>query len=749
MAKCSISAFSDSMNGLKIHYDRSTQTFDAHDNTMSDLRGDNLFNCQKGKMFMQGNFELNPVQRYADSLNVLKQTMLKQEIIFRKQVYELHRLYSIQKTLMDDLDSTTFDRFNLSKASKISSSMGFTNLTKNKVLPQAAYKDLLKEHQGTFSDLPHGHLNLQLPADQYISHVVIDLPNKEDVCNQSKELPEVERSLVGEFVDLEEVELTLSVGEHTSSKGCRNRSANNKETYSCPEVIDLEESLGRESLDDAKTSSALSFAAPMNYSRHSQVYVPSNSVVLRSGKNDLAPGIAMSGSIVDRRGSYWEPISIDRDTGSDVLQQNLFTNRQQVPTCKAREIDLNGVQFDDLSCCSKGPMVAYPSTASSSGSFHALLGKFHDSSPNAATCWKKPSDECSNKTSNMFRQGDVMDLSLMDNCTDDNSKEIQARNLEENSRNEVVYIDLESAPSPPVDLCEGIGSHNGNSRGLSPEHQDDLSRDRNHANVATAYSTCEKSEEQDTISCPHPSQIKVQDGCCNQSPASLKSDCLTDSSSGVKTAQYGTQMGSSNLYAFNKLAKLKLESQISGTNLSEPDLRSSDGSKSSHQHNDKDAEEPAEVDVLIQRAAEALLHISLGGSAGHQDCSSEAGLHEMEIVKGRREYSSDSFESITLGLKESSLEDYSVSSKLFEVNETEDFGFKLRRGRRLKDFRKDILPTLASLSRHEICEDINIFEGVIRSREYRKMRSKMGNGDNWCMPVRSRRSRVSCVRRRN
>lgn len=78
-----------------------------------------------------------------------------------------------------------------------------------------------------------------------------------------------------------------------------------------------------------------------------------------------------------------------------------------------------------------------------------------------------------------------------------------------------------------------------------------------------------------------------------------------------------------------------------------------------------------------------------------------------------------------------------MSSKAYEVNTTatgkKDFGFRLKRGRRFKDFQKEILPGLASLSRHEIQEDINILKAVLRSREYWKIRARMGDQSSWCV----------------
>lgn len=40
----------------------------------------------------------------------MKNTMMKQEEIFRFQVHELHRLYRVQKTLMDELESRKMKR---------------------------------------------------------------------------------------------------------------------------------------------------------------------------------------------------------------------------------------------------------------------------------------------------------------------------------------------------------------------------------------------------------------------------------------------------------------------------------------------------------------------------------------------------------------------------------------------------------------------------------------------------------------
>ncbi|KAL4592487.1 hypothetical protein LXL04_005484 [Taraxacum kok-saghyz] len=157
----------------------------------------------------------------------------------------------------------------------------------------------------------------------------------------------------------------------------------------------------------------------------------------------------------------------------------------------------------------------------------------------------------------------------------------------------------------------------------------------------------------------------------------------------------------------------------------------------------------------IQKAANSLVLISLQQiSTTNHDSESKSGSNDTKIKNPnpRRSSSIDSYESLVLKLEETSVDEDCVTSKAFDVTklgETEignRNGIKLKRGRRLKDFQKDILPTLSSLSRHEIWEDIKILEGVIRSREYKRLqKEKRGNGENWFTPVKSKRSKVNYV----
>ncbi|KAK9276884.1 hypothetical protein L1049_006421 [Liquidambar formosana] len=724
-------------------------------------------------MLMSGDFDLNSFQRYADLVKEeLKQTMLNQEVIFRNQVCELHRLYSTQKSLMEDLSWKEFNEYNSWKAAAHPALKPYASSAKYKVLAeerkfsntsmvgltQSKNQDLLEDRQGISYKFQHGllgfqqrPLDLRLPAEQYISHVDKDFPMKGKVLDSLKESGEVKCSLFGDNVcDRGEVKLSLRIGEEGRVKRAGNRSWYNEKT-SCwsQDVIDLEESIEGVSNEDAEPVSA-----PTIYSgdRHDlQGPVLSDPIFSKSVKKDPAQEI----TLVDGSGSCQDHNLFNqgfKECHGDVPCINMLTKKQQLTSFEAGHFDLNKVQFDDSSSYSNDPEVAYPSTASSSGILHGSVGEFQEGTCPTLTCWRKSNDYCLNETSETRRQDDALNPALMDSHGKDNGTEIRASyaKFKGYSGSEVGSIDLESVSGPPLDPFEDLGSGSSNSENanvdLPLELPNGLLHNQNCTHVATTQVNAAKSEGQDVVSsCPYESQNTVQATPC-------KSDCVPDNnSSSLKTMQSEIELGDSNLSASNEFPEIQLRPEVSEIPSVEPDLRSSDSSESKHQCYNKKTEEATEVDVLIQKAAESLIQLSLEISVCYPDCFLKAGLNEMEHnEKKQPEYSSDSFESNVLKLTECSADDFSVSSKPFEVNEmeTKDFGFKLRRGRRLKDFQRDILPGLASLSRHEIREDINIMEGVIRSREYRRIQASMGHGESWFAPTRSRRTRRNHVGRR-
>ncbi|XP_019164853.1 PREDICTED: uncharacterized protein LOC109161007 isoform X2 [Ipomoea nil] len=85
----------------------------------------------------------------------------------------------------------------------------------------------------------------------------------------------------------------------------------------------------------------------------------------------------------------------------------------------------------------------------------------------------------------------------------------------------------------------------------------------------------------------------------------------------------------------------------------------------------------------------------------------------------------DYFEAMTLQLTETKEEDYMPKPFIPEFQYADDIGAtsvpnrprrgQSRRGRQRRDFQRDILPGLASLSRHEVTEDIQTFGGLMRA----------------------------------
>lgn len=82
----------------------------------------------------------------------------------------------------------------------------------------------------------------------------------------------------------------------------------------------------------------------------------------------------------------------------------------------------------------------------------------------------------------------------------------------------------------------------------------------------------------------------------------------------------------------------------------------------------------------------------------------------------------DDFEAMTLQLSETREEDYMPTPFVPEVQETGGPSLAMRprrghsrRGRQRRDFQRDILPGLTSLSRHEVTEDLQTFGGLMRA----------------------------------
>lgn len=236
--------------------------------------------------------------------------------------------------------------------------------------------------------------------------------------------------------------------------------------------------------------------------------------------------------------------------------------------------------------------------------------------------------------------------------------------------------------------------------------------DKNCLKISLSEKNVQKNKEDKHYS--HSSNQELVEGTdSNRSPTSCKSDSITDDVlSNTKTAQQKVAPSS--------------------------DMKSGPS--------DPKGEKLNGVDITVRAGAVSLVYLSSQCSKRHEQDS--VIIIESKKRKGwcndereASESSSESFESIVLREQECSVDEYCVSSWGPPLLDEKDGRIKLRRGRRMKDFRKEILPSLASLSRQEICEDIKIMELAIRSREYKKYRSKTVTKTDGVSSVRARRSR--------
>ncbi|GMI76374.1 hypothetical protein HRI_001306700 [Hibiscus trionum] len=669
-----------------------------------------LFNFYEEKMLAE-DFDLNSIPQATDSLkDIFKQTMLDQEIIFRKQVRELHRLYNVQKTLMKDHTPLELETVNSWKGNAQSFPRE-TGLPTNSIpmLDSRASSslDLLEGWQGNSYKFQPRPFDLELLPDQYMSLVEDNLPNKVMVGDHLKESKDANSLHGGDFSDPHELGLSLTLGVAKGKKEDKERITYDKKTNACSRiVIDLEESTEMTTNVDEKHSSF--DAAEVTYSggKHdSRVTINSDPISSGCMKKGLSHEIAMTSSFVGDSKWQEQTCSIQGlKHNENMPYENLWTGKRQFTSCGVGILDLNEVFLDDSSYHSDDAILVHP---------------------------------------------------LINSNNEDWRTKDQVRSSANGGRKECETSLISPAfeSRPQINMSEESGGHGGNTNNgrdeLMLKLKDGHAPGPDPACVVALQSGCEKTGEADNVLCSDKFQITVEDEHPN---GSGKSSCISgDDSSPVGTMESGIRPCNSNLSDSDQFSGTNGKSKVAETLSGDQDQRSSGSNEIRNECYDN-REESVEVENLMQIAAESLMLLSSKNPAYYQESSTQTASNELENEdKEQPQCSYDTFELMTLALPESSADDYSVSSKLFEVSDgpTKDSGIKLRRGRRLKDFQKDILPGLASLSRHEIREDINILEGVLRSREYKKMRAKTANGESWCKPVRSRRSRRNHVGRKN
>ncbi|KAM1584529.1 uncharacterized protein LOC126626461 isoform X1 [Malus sylvestris] len=653
-------------------------------------------------MLMRGDLDLNSMRAYTGSLDdVVRKTMLSQEIMFKKQVHELHHLYRIQKTLMQNLGRMEFGRYNHSIAG------ADFNLLPRRNYGRDEHMDLLERCKGVDDKIQPRNPELKLHTDQCIS-----------------------------YIDPAELKLSLSIQEDNRKEGGTKRIWFDLETHSCSQhMIDLEEPIERTSNEGLEQSPSFSSTAPITSARgtnNSEVSVLFDPIISSSVKKNIFFHAAESNPHLD--GSEWNPFNqgLEKRSGGIAIN-NSSTTRQHFGSYETGLLDLNKIQNDDSSCLSNDHTVAHFSTASSSH-LRGLVSKVEEGT------------HCYETGKKLNNNGSIETLERFQKYNAGNVK------VDGSSISGMGNVSLEAAPRSKIDLQEAVGFHSNDSSNGNNGFVIKLLNSRSSSCTSARQVNCENNKVEDPVFSYTDHCRKVDpDGHGNISSASCKPCCIgEDDSRSVKTMQSEIEYGTSNPFSVDQFSGTHVGSQVSETLMGEQDRRSSDNSELKHKDLDKGGDS-AELNVLI-RAAEALVRISLESSSCCHDCTYEVGGANKMETKGSEQpqCSSDSYELLTLNLIESTEDDYCVSLKPSEVNynDSKEFGVKLRRGRRMKDFQRDILPGLASLSRHEIREDINIMETVLRSREYKKLRGKVADYQSWCTPVKNKRSRLNYVPRR-
>lgn len=663
-------------------------------------------------MFMGGGCNLNSSQMHIDSFKeILRQTMLNQEALFRKQVHELHRIYITQKTLMKDC---YLRELNGTQSGNAASGQ----FTRNSISDELGWEPHLTEKTGSTIFLGGSTQSVQhKEGGDFCRRLYQRQKRPQNLSANSKNYIDSDISLAGYNQDSigisnerkncfpvkdaccpDEVELSLSIGGSGTKKVRRNFLTDKNSCASSRVIIDLEEPAEMLSGYDNQPVFPRHGQVTSGTKKDSQFSLKSYQKLNDITVKDPAESFSTPHSCIGSNGSQEMNFckrgpdeSYDDGPGDD-----MFTNGKLCCSKVATSLDLNKIQFDESSTQSNNSLLGYTSAASSSGD--AIIG-LRDPNGNSSANVSEIIFQSKAKDENRTCSADLESISKLQSCD-------QPGNHSTNMDTQIDFPKLEE-----------------NGRNLNED-----------VNLVPSYR----------------SQSATGDMHCSRRSSSCNFDCLVNDNLGVtRTMHSGTNLERG--LSSSSLIQNAESSQVA-ENACRLDFSFSSISKTKLQVCDKKKGKSTDIDALIQEAAASLISISLESRTNNQACPTKSRADEIQnIMREQPEYSSDSYESMVMNLTETSAGDYCVSSNPVEVSELcdKDTGIKLRRGRRIKDFQKDVLPGMASLSRHEIREDISIMEGVMRSREYKRLRSKTANIGNWFTPVRSRRSRLNYVGRKN
>ncbi|XP_015083760.1 uncharacterized protein LOC107027104 [Solanum pennellii] len=658
-------------------------------------------------MFVTGDYDLSLSLKYKEPVKaVFKEKIFGHDHTFKTKVYEPHQMCYTQKDTMKDLSWKEFDGAYYSKGGRQGNPAAFGNFTRSsmsvdqkRICSSPKVFNWLQEQQVMFPGFQQRYSNPQIYPTHYLDHI-----DRGDLNKRHGFFNSLENSITknhyhhgGVAHHSEEVNLSLSIG--------RNNMKTTVSTKTFDHIIDLEES------DDTTDSNAgLNPPSPMDstrvpYSGYKCDYQCTHSFTNNTTDNWF-DGIGTTGNCFvpnDSTSCFKQnPLAEGVEQCEKPLLSGDISGKGEVLFSDERAfLDLNKSIFDD-SFHFDEPSLTCSSSKAFSRESHRPTGETRESTFPTVSNRREQDDDNPNETS------DIAPQRILSSVTG-----------YKRTKNVGVEQFLINLNHPLSDSSENPGS-------LTTDNDDQVSSTRENKS---------KKAKHDPMSSPdYKTQDFVKVSGTDRSLSSCKSSCFEDISSGIETMQSGTQLKNSNTK--------KSETLQANISPRQEDVDSS--SNSDHQM----GETSEVVDGKIIRGAVSLIYLAL-------ECSEPTVAINMNKIEDDQnteqpQCSSDTFEVMVLKQPESSIDDCCVTSNAFEFNATErkDYGITLKRGRRMKDFQRDIMPSLSTLSRHEIYEDIKIMETALRSREYKRHRSKLTDGNKWFNPVRNRRSRLNHVGRK-
>ncbi|CAI0413731.1 unnamed protein product [Linum tenue] len=709
-------------------------------------------------MLMPGDIDLSSVPRHTDPLKVLvQQAMLKREAMYNPQIHgELHRRSKTRRSLMMDIvdNNECGSSYNSRNVKARSCFLPPKDALRYELLAKEARFSSVTEVRSTHTlkqdileESTQKSVNLQLSADEFIHQSGDDLQEKGNVWNLLKEPSNFQHPPTDRNSSMNKGELKLSLGtkRRTRMYGVSGTSSTrfdkNDYLYNNPIVIDLEDSVGKTHDDyarcsrmpDARGTSATWFDQNRHLNNATVINLE-DPVQDNNARRPRMPDVhGVPSTWFDKNRRPNNKIVIDLEDSLDKAQESSArctpfssvcqsTSREELTVSKnegkRRLYYERGPRDDSCNGISSGGQLfldlneEYRGDSYSAGACTGLLGSVEEGILPVGV--GKQQVICrSNETSGGRADNNVSKLTLLDLNIKCESTGCELENDCDDGRIGSFKSQIESSEDPGscADTKTNLVKLKSNNL---------LLQDLNHMPARDGGEmSCGTSGVDNPASSmwTDESQNALHG---NKSPSSCKS-CISDNNSG----------------------SIKTTNSITGSNINCParaTLSVSDGENGGLLN--KQAEQPARVeDAMMRRAAVSLIYLALDDTAA-----------AAPFEDSKPQYSIDSYELIAMNLTQNmDDEDSASSSKPFEADlgEVKDLGSKWKRGRRLKDFQKEILPGIATLSRLEIREDINILEGVLRSREYKRMQQAKGvHEENWSGLAKGKRSRRNCVGKR-